>query len=197
MAAVLAPEEPQSRVPTEPFEQGDNVLPTFEAAGRKRAEFDHGDRPFKRSMPSAIAISSGRPSSRNGNSGENSSICHSQAPRLYTQQVSSTLTPASVPRSISPRCAPTGLLVAGPVAPHQFRWVVIDPILEITPLPLFLRPSDHGPSALGRTAQLPRCPYCQSTHVVAPTTRSTYSRCDSCGQVWHPDRLPQKSGGRR
>ena len=39
----------------------------------------------------------------------------------------------------------------------------------------------------------PRCPYCASTAVVTSQkpSPSSYCRCDACGQLWHPDRLPQ------
>ena len=38
----------------------------------------------------------------------------------------------------------------------------------------------------------PRCPYCASTAVVTSQKPSalSYCRCDTCGQLWHPDRLP-------
>jgi len=46
--------------------------------------------------------------------------------------------------------------------------------------------------------QPPRCPYCQSTDVVTNPKRpiSAYSRCQACGQLWHPDRLPRQTVGR-
>ncbi len=43
------------------------------------------------------------------------------------------------------------------------------------------------------------CPYCQSANIAVPPKRSpsAYSRCTSCGQMWHPDRLPVRNGFRR
>jgi len=37
-----------------------------------------------------------------------------------------------------------------------------------------------------------RCPYCRSSDIAVPAklSPSSYSRCESCGQMWHPDRLP-------
>lgn len=36
------------------------------------------------------------------------------------------------------------------------------------------------------------CPFCHSDHVTATAQKlanSTYWRCESCHQVWHPERL--------
>jgi ribosomal protein L37AE/L43A len=37
-----------------------------------------------------------------------------------------------------------------------------------------------------------QCPFCRSSDVTAADrklTASTYWRCETCGQVWHPERL--------
>jgi hypothetical protein len=67
---------------------------------------------------------------------------------------------------------------------HQSRWRVIDPLVEITPV------ADTGPK------KTPRCPYCSSGAVATNPKRPTtsYWRCEACGQIWHPDRIPQHRG---
>jgi hypothetical protein len=60
-------------------------------------------------------------------------------------------------------------------------------------------PVDRDPSLVNADAEPARCPYCESLHVSLPRkpSASTYSRCDTCGQLWHPERLPLRGGGGR
>jgi ribosomal protein L37AE/L43A len=49
-------------------------------------------------------------------------------------------------------------------------------------------PHDAEPTLVQPT----RCPFCDSRAVTATNqkvTASTYWRCETCGQVWHPGRL--------
>jgi hypothetical protein len=59
--------------------------------------------------------------------------------------------------------------------------------------------SDRSSSAVAPPSQQPRCPYCHSAEVIVPAkpSPSAYLRCESCGQLWHPDRLSSRAGGRR
>jgi hypothetical protein len=124
-------------------------------------------------------------------------VTEHSAPLRYTGQVSSRLTPASVPRA-SRRDARRPAF-RRTVAPHpSFACGEIAPILGDLEMPTRDPRSDRSLSSRSDTPP-PRCPYCHSTDVTTPPSRlaSTYSRCDACGQLWHPDRLPSKMGGRR
>jgi transposase-like protein len=38
-----------------------------------------------------------------------------------------------------------------------------------------------------------QCPFCHSPQIVATgrkVTPASYWRCEGCGQLWHPERLP-------
>ncbi len=63
----------------------------------------------------------------------------------------------------------------------------------------FYSSSNPSASLLEPQAEQPRCPYCHSADVRVPAKQSasTYQRCESCGQLWHPDRLPANAGRRR
>jgi ribosomal protein L37AE/L43A len=46
-------------------------------------------------------------------------------------------------------------------------------------------------------AQEPRCPYCLSADIASkPLQPASYWRCETCGQLWHPNRLPARETGR-
>jgi transposase-like protein len=41
------------------------------------------------------------------------------------------------------------------------------------------------------------CPFCGSTHVTTASKvidESTYFRCDTCGEIWNPNRLELAQG---
>ncbi|HVT48083.1 MAG TPA: hypothetical protein VHD57_09875 [Vicinamibacterales bacterium] len=54
--------------------------------------------------------------------------------------------------------------------------------------------ADAAPAA----SQL-RCPYCRSARVATNPKRpaSSYCRCETCGQLWHPDRVRLNGGSGR
>jgi RNA polymerase subunit RPABC4/transcription elongation factor Spt4 len=88
---------------------------------------------------------------------------------------------------------------AGPFALHQSRWRVIVPNFGRSHVPQFhVSSSTPSASLLEPQSEQLHCPYCHSTDVRVPAKQSasTYRRCESCGQLWHPDRLPANANRR-
>jgi predicted RNA-binding Zn-ribbon protein involved in translation (DUF1610 family) len=59
---------------------------------------------------------------------------------------------------------------------------------------------EHGDRETGVVeAQPTTCPFCGSHAIAAASqkrTAGTYSRCEACGQIWHPARLRESRGQR-
>jgi hypothetical protein len=94
------------------------------------------------------------------------------------------LTPASVPSSIQSRMRADRHVTrrtacASPILMARNR---SDPPEVTVPVTRLVEQSAEHQS---------RCPFCQSAHVtINPKDPvSSYRRCETCGQLWHPDRL--------
>jgi len=51
-----------------------------------------------------------------------------------------------------------------------------------------------------RAPEPTNCPFCQSAKVTTADRKrpaGAYWRCESCGQLWHPERLTAAGGGSR